>query len=202
MEPARRDAWRESSARRAVGGGDTALSLPDVPGAVATMRLPAIWAACAFVLVPVGAAIYGGQPAEEGEYPFMVHLYIGEPHDGIVCGGTLLTPTLVLTAGHCLPSFVDDALGPNPFSGGERLEDYRALIGQADLLGEGGEIIAIAGGHRHPEYSLNPFPSGVVEASNDIAVLVLERPSSFATAAPAPARRCRSTPPRRRKGTG
>lgn len=149
-------------------------------------------AACVLALVlagPAAVAVYGGADAPEGAYPFVVHIFIGEPHDGIVCGGTLVAPTIVLTAGHCVPSFADDALGSNPFTGGESIGDYRALLGRAELAGctvahcPGGEIIPIAAAHRHPDYAeLLLVPLGAVAASNDVAILELEHPASVAPA--------------------
>eukprot|EP00951_Prasinocladus_malaysianus_P029021 scaffold266409_cov45-Prasinocladus_malaysianus.AAC.1 len=41
--------------------------------------------------------IVGGWPAEKGRYPYMVYLQGG----GFVCGGTLIAPNVVMTAGHC-----------------------------------------------------------------------------------------------------
>ncbi|MFE4539973.1 S1 family peptidase [Streptomyces scopuliridis] len=44
---------------------------------------------------PPAPPIVGGSPATQGEFPFVVRL------DG-TCGGALYSPTVVLTAGHCL----------------------------------------------------------------------------------------------------
>jgi secreted trypsin-like serine protease len=41
------------------------------------------------------ATIVGGTPAAQGEFPFMVRLSVG-------CGGALYSPSIVLTAAHCL----------------------------------------------------------------------------------------------------
>lgn len=43
------------------------------------------------------ALIVGGQEARRGKYPYFVLI-----NDG--CGGSLIAPDIVLTAGHCLPS--------------------------------------------------------------------------------------------------
>ena len=44
---------------------------------------------------PVSPMVVGGTRADQGEYPFMVRLSMG-------CGGALYSPTLVLTAAHCV----------------------------------------------------------------------------------------------------
>jgi secreted trypsin-like serine protease len=45
--------------------------------------------------------VVGGQPAADGEFPWMVHLSMG-------CGGSLLTNQVVLTAAHCVGSTGED----------------------------------------------------------------------------------------------
>lgn len=44
---------------------------------------------------PVSPSVVGGTTAAQGEFPFMVRLSMG-------CGGALYSPTLVLTAAHCV----------------------------------------------------------------------------------------------------
>jgi secreted trypsin-like serine protease len=51
--------------------------------------------------------IIGGTPVPEGRYPYVAALFKRDPKYGImvqVCGGSLISPTVVLTAAHCSDS--------------------------------------------------------------------------------------------------
>lgn len=134
------------------------------------------------LLIPFASAIYGGTDAEEGAYPWMAHIFIGEPQDGIVCGGSLVAPTILLTAAHCVPHELDALLGPNLVTGGEKIEDYRVMFGQVDVRGEHGDVYRVVAGHRHPGARVVlPHLGGAGHAANDIAVLEIDRPAPYPT---------------------
>ncbi|XP_065344606.1 chymotrypsin B-like [Cloeon dipterum] len=51
-------------------------------------------------LPPITGSIFGGQMAQTGDHPW--HVYIENEETGGACGGTLISPTVVLTAAHCI----------------------------------------------------------------------------------------------------
>ena len=102
-------------------------------------------------------AIVGGTNASAGEYPWMAAVYLGSPSSGQFCGGTLVRPTIVITAAHCI-------LGvPAPVISG-------VLVGRTTLNGTGGDMVPAAGFVIHPAWNagLNIF---------DIAAIRLTRPA-------------------------
>lgn len=89
--------------------------------------------------------VVGGAPALDGQWPDAAALYTVA--GSFACTGTLITPTLVLTAGHC----------------GYGLD--HVVVGTVDHR-SGGETVRIAASHVHPDYV----------TTLDVAVLELERP--------------------------
>jgi hypothetical protein len=68
---------------------------------------------------PPSGTIVGGDPADQGEYPAQAFLDI----DGGYCGGTVVAPTKILTAAHCMVDFFGDEVPP---------ESITAYMGQVD----------------------------------------------------------------------
>ncbi|WP_158887473.1 S1 family peptidase [Amycolatopsis anabasis] len=122
-------------------------------------------AAAGFAASPVSAAqpggvqpnIVGGKPAAEGAYPFMVSVQEkgapGNGRDRHFCGGSLISPWVVLTAAHC-------AAGAKP-------ESVQVVVGTTVLSSDAGEKRDIQQIAVHPKYK---FPN------YDAAVLILKQP--------------------------
>ncbi len=75
-------------------------------GIVAAVATIGLWPPGASAGVEVRPAIIGGEAATAGAWPAMAGLRIGLTNGGASfvgrCGGTLIAPTVVLTAAHCV----------------------------------------------------------------------------------------------------
>ena len=132
---------------------------------------------CALVPAgPAGAApdatrvdglVVGGAPAPAGDWPSIVALATPglDPVAGQFCGGTLIAPTVVLTAAHCVRDEAGDVIAP----GG-----VEVLAGGGDL--GAGDRIPVALVRAHPGYRDDGD-------APDAALLVLSRASAAPPAA-------------------
>jgi trypsin len=104
-------------------------------------------------------AIVGGGNASAGEYPWMAA--VRTDLNGQYCGGSLVGPTVVVTAAHCVQELIENTLAILPI---EPVK-VKVTIGRLTLNGTGGETITVRALHVHPN------------ADVDAAVLELSRAS-------------------------
>lgn len=106
-------------------------------------------------LVNPQTRVIGGIPAPNRRYPYAVSLQYAGEH---FCGGSLIAPDIILSAGHCNGEY---SIG---------LSTYNAVVGRYDLnKGWSGESIKVRKEVRHPDF--NDFT-----VDNDFNIIQLTTP--------------------------
>jgi secreted trypsin-like serine protease len=145
MEPSRRN--RNLTAALACACAMTAVAVP--PGAAGAPR--------------ARSSIVGGAAANPAEWPYAAAIFRkGHMH----CSGSVIGPTKVLTAAHCVAGF--------------NLANFQVIVGRPNLRDQAtGQIIGVASGRVHPDFEQTGL--------HDVAVLNLSQPTSAAPIAVATA---------------
>jgi trypsin len=126
--------------------------------------LVALALACALtgVAAPAGASaapsarssIVGGSAADPAQWPYAVAIFRkGRMH----CSGSVIGPTKVLTAGHCVAGF--------------NLANFQVIVGRPNLRDKAvGQSIGVSSGRVHPDFEQTSL--------HDVAVLNLAQPTA------------------------
>ncbi|XP_070154800.1 chymotrypsin-1-like [Polyergus mexicanus] len=102
-------------------------------------------------------AIVGGTPAALGEFPWQISLNYQSSH---VCGGSIISPTKILTAAHCV-DFITN------------VNNLKIVTGTIDS--SRGQFHAVRSIRKHPNYD------GLQRSAwkNDVAVITLQAPIQY-----------------------
>jgi trypsin len=100
------------------------------------------------------SSIVGGTPADPAQSPYAVAIFRkGHLH----CGGSVIGPTKVLTAGHCVDGF--------------NLANFQVIVGRPNLRDQAaGQVIGVSSGRVHPDFEQTGL--------HDVAVLNLAQATS------------------------
>lgn len=111
---------------------------------------------CGLKIAKIEATIVNGINTERGDWPWMAALFIGNT---FLCGGSLIHPQFVLTAGHCVEPYRKSKITV-------KLGDYRVNSEE-----DGEQHFPAKQYIIHPQYKY--IPKRIIE--NDIAVIKLGR---------------------------
>lgn len=124
--------------------------------------------ACAPTSDPSRVRIYGGSPVTLGGLPTAVAV-VGQDSQRLACSGVLITPDVVLTAGHCVQEYAGflDTLASTPVTLADRLRVYVGDGVDGGVLPAQHTVKAV---HVHP--MLRASPRGYA----DYGLMILENP--------------------------
>jgi len=140
------------------------------PAVTTTLVVLLIYMRCIFATGIHSERILGGTPASQGEFPWVALSFgpSGEPDEDIICGGALIAPRYVLTAGHCCDS---QGGGATSVQVGQPYAIGGLVLN--DILNEepgSAEFVRIESVQVHPQFNIETL-------AHDICVVKLEEDS-------------------------
>jgi len=112
------------------------------------------------------ARIVGGNETFEGEYPWMVAIYLhGNGKSEFWCGGALVSRNHIVTAAHCTKDSKKRPFRPSQFT--VKLGEWD--LKDSDIYSQEFRIVKITA---HPDFKANGF-------YNDVAIFKLDQPAYF-----------------------
>ncbi|KAM3521726.1 hypothetical protein MY4038_008929 [Beauveria bassiana] len=138
----------------------------------ASITLVVAFSAALATAAAINKRIRGGEEAQEGEFPFVVRLHYENPI--VLCAGSLLDSTTVLTAAHCLEGKGDGVLSVRAGSLVSTPSFHNITRLRRWLLGRlskdyGGVVAEVESVRKHPDWTQ-------IDHQNDIAILKLSSP--------------------------
>lgn len=115
--------------------------------------------------------IVGGSQSSTGQFPWAVFLTrrsSGRPQ-GFACGGTVLSKSWVLTAGHCVLDYDDEY--PDSRYGNYVAPSYFDVVTGTNSLSSGGQRLPVVAIYPHPNF--DPY-----DLDNDYTLLRIGRPTT------------------------
>src|SRR3954453_21844212 len=134
------------------------------------MRLRTLLATMAICAVPASSAqaVVGGTDVPAGKYPYVAYVDIGH---AFLCSGTLVTPTIVVTAGHC-----------SSITGATERGTPIGLPGQVITVTLGSNKVDQGTDYTVKNVTVNPNYNFLLNGSGyDVSLLELSTPAPFPT---------------------
>lgn len=116
-----------------------------------------------FVYSQNSVMIIGGQNANQGQFPWVVDLHYNyQIFDiGHLCGGTLIAPQWVLTAGHCVDFETGDDISLSSLR-------FNSINSSGPINPNGGEVRTALEVYKHPGYQTEDIDLALIKLSTPV----------------------------------